>query len=112
MSLISAILNRVDGIAASIERSGNGISVNPVSVSQMSASLLPGKQTQFLFSFIKESGISVGATRMGFISCSLTYSGDMNISAPYLEIAPEILWVYPDLVSTNDVYSNVTWNVN
>lgn len=32
--------------------------------------------------------------------------------APYLEIAPEIIWVYPDWSAYNDVYSNTTWNVN
>ena len=31
--------------------------------------------------------------------------------APYLEIAPELIWVYPDWSAYNDVYSNTTWNV-
>jgi len=31
---------------------------------------------------------------------------------PYLEIEPEFIWVYPDFEVDNDVYSNLTWNVN
>ena len=31
---------------------------------------------------------------------------------PYLEIEPEFIWVYPDFEVDNDVYSNLTWNIN
>ena len=34
-----------------------------------------------------------------------------SIREPYLEIEPEIIWVYPDWSAYNDVYSNTTWNV-
>lgn len=30
---------------------------------------------------------------------------------PYLEIHPELIWVYPDIESDNDVYSNLDWIV-
>ena len=30
---------------------------------------------------------------------------------PYLEIEPEMIWVYPDWAVDNDVYSNTKWNV-
>lgn len=30
---------------------------------------------------------------------------------PYLEIRPEYIWVYPDLESFNEVFSNVTWTI-
>ena len=30
---------------------------------------------------------------------------------PYLEIHPELIWVYPDIESSNDVYSNLDWIV-
>jgi len=30
----------------------------------------------------------------------------------YLEIEPEVIWVYPDFESMNYVFSNTTWNVN
>lgn len=35
-----------------------------------------------------------------------------SIRTPYLEISPEILWVYSDLEQYNDVLSNTYWNVN
>jgi hypothetical protein len=35
-----------------------------------------------------------------------------NIAKPYLEIAPEIIWVYPDWSAYNEVYSNTFWNVH
>ena len=30
---------------------------------------------------------------------------------PYLEIDPEVIWIYPDWAAENDVYSNTRWNV-
>lgn len=35
-----------------------------------------------------------------------------SIRTPYLEISPEILWVYSDLEQYNDVLSNTYWNIN
>ena len=32
--------------------------------------------------------------------------------APYLEIEPEYLWIIPDDLVTNEVYSNTIWHVN
>lgn len=32
--------------------------------------------------------------------------------APYLEIDPTYLWIIPDDLVSNDVYSNTTWNIN
>lgn len=32
--------------------------------------------------------------------------------APYLEIDPTYIWIIPDDLVTNDVYSNTTWNIN
>lgn len=34
------------------------------------------------------------------------------IPTPYLEIEPEILWVYPDFEVENYVYSNTNWYIN
>lgn len=31
---------------------------------------------------------------------------------PYLEIEPTYLWIVPDDLVSNDVYSNTTWNVS
>lgn len=35
-----------------------------------------------------------------------------SIREPYLEISPEVLWVYSDLEQYNDVLSNTYWHVN
>lgn len=32
--------------------------------------------------------------------------------APYLEIEPTYLWIIPDDLVTNDVYSNTSWNLS
>ena len=38
--------------------------------------------------------------------------GDVHtVEDPYLEIEPEVLWVYPDWAVDNDVYSNTRWKV-
>ena len=34
-----------------------------------------------------------------------------TVENPYLEIEPEVLWVFQDLESMNDVYSNLSWNI-
>lgn len=34
-----------------------------------------------------------------------------TVEDPYLEIDPEVIWVYPDWAVDNDVYSNTKWNV-
>lgn len=77
-------------------------------------------------------GIRAGITREGTMSahCSKVPTGitatldrdairarlsmvcSPSIRVPYLEIQPEILWVYSDLEQYNEVLSNTYWNVN
>lgn len=45
------------------------------------------------------------------ISVYVTLTCSVSISKPYLEISPEILWIWT-YTGDNDVYSNTTWNVN
>lgn len=45
-------------------------------------------------------------------TCSLTYICDSNIASPYLEIQPELIWIYTDWSAYNEVISNLTWNVD
>lgn len=35
-----------------------------------------------------------------------------SIRTPYLEIEPQLIWVYTNIESTNDVFSNTTWHIN
>lgn len=103
-------LNRVDGISASVEKEG-GINAAVESVSRINASLEPGV-IPFSFSFDKKGGVVFKADRLDGIECSFTYTDRQDISRKYLEIEPEVIWVWPDLESLNDVYSNVTWHIN
>ena len=103
-------LDRVDGISASAEKEG-GINAAVESVSGINASLEPGV-IPFAFSFDKKGGIVFDADRLDGIECTFTYTDRKDISRKYLEIEPEVIWVWPDLESLNDVYSNVTWHIN
>lgn len=54
---------------------------------------------------------------LGGVPVAKAYLGDVLVfqkggAEPYLEIAPELIWVYPDWAADNDVYSNVTWIIN
>ena len=64
------------------------------------------------FTLDKSGELIFGAERVGGIECKLTYTDRKDISNKYLEIEPEVLWVWPNLESLNDVYSNVTWHIN
>ena len=105
-----AKLNRVDGISAFAENEG-GINADVELVSGINAFLEPGV-IPFSFSFNKKEGIVFDADRLDGIGCTLTYTDRQDISRKYLEIEPEILWVYPDLENYNNVYSNTLWLVN
>ena len=39
------------------------------------------------------------------------YCGQI-LPTPYLEIEPEIIWVYPDWAVDNQVFSNTDWYIN
>lgn len=65
----------------------------------------------------KLGNIAIGDIPLGNVRIGKAYLGDVLVfrrrnEPPYLEIEPEIIWVNPDWAVDNDVYSNVTWNVN
>ena len=37
---------------------------------------------------------------------------DEQTDIPYLDIEPELIWVYPDIDVSNDVLSNLNWNID
>ena len=106
----SVKLERVGEMSAFAEKEG-GINAVAESVSGINASLEPGV-IPFAFSFDRNGGIVFNADRLDGIGCTFTYTDRKDISRKYLEIEPEVLWVWPDLESLNDVYSNVTWHIN
>ena len=110
MSRHSAKLDRTDGISSSAERQ-DGISVSAEPLSRIDASLEPNG-IPFSFKFNKDGSIELRAERLDSIECTFTYSDRPDISKKYLEIDPEVIWVWPNLESYNDVLSNVTWMIN
>ena len=65
---------------------------------------------------VKLGDIAIRDIPLGDVPVGRAYLGDVLVfdkgpAAPYLEIAPELIWVYPDWSAQNDVYSNTTWNV-
>lgn len=48
----------------------------------------------------------------GHLKCQLIRTTKPIIEPVYLEIEPEIIWVYPNFESSNNVYSNTDWNIN
>lgn len=44
------------------------------------------------------------------LSVNITLTCSVSLSKRYLEIEPEILWIWT--TGSNDVYSNTTWNLN
>lgn len=54
-------------------------------------------------------GLSCSA--VGGISVRVSHVCTPNIRTPYLEIEPEIIWVYPEWAVDNDVFSNTTWHI-
>lgn len=64
---------------------------------------------------VKLGDIAIQDIPLGDVPVGRAYLGDVLVfdkrPAPYLEIEPELIWVYPDWSAHNDVYSNTTWNV-
>ena len=58
-----------------------------------------------------QTGISVSLDHEA-IRARLSQVCRPSIREPYLEISPEILWVYSDLDQYNDVLSNTYWHIN
>lgn len=60
----------------------------------------------------KIGDINVCVKNKNDITCRFSLICKTNVSYKYLEINPEIIWVYPDWSAYNDVISNTRWNVN
>lgn len=72
----------------------------------LSASVTQGALSAFLGDRARLAASIGGHARLrASVVCEI---GD----APYLEIDPTYIWIIPDDLVTNDVYSNTTWNIN
>ena len=94
--------SNLNDLKASAEQIGKSIFFSLQRIS--SASVDVYDQTQRL---------SIRASLMpSSIKASISLICSTDISRLYLEIEPEILWVYPDFDNYNNVYSNTQWVVN
>ena len=98
MGCLSVTFTRIGGIEADAERIG-GMACNLSRV---------GFANAFLS---RIGGIEAKAERIGGMKCQFSIVCSSGIMPPYLEIAPEILWIWTD-PGYNDVYSNTTWDIN
>ena len=109
MSCISASLDRVYESTVSFTGDCAIVSICTSMVSQGEASLLNTEKPKV--NLVKDN-IHIGLKREGVIRCMFTYVCDVSFQRPYLEISPEIVWIYSDLETSNDVISNTTWYIN
>lgn len=83
------------------------LSAIPDAPGLLTASLTPGGALSAFFGEHAEIAASIGG--QGILNASVVCEiGDR----PYLEIEPTYLWIIPDDLVTNDVYSNTSWNIN
>lgn len=99
MSCMSAKITRVGKIGASSELVSEGIRAGITRACAMSAhcSKVP-------------TGITAKLDRDA-IRARLSLVCTPSIRTPYLEIEPKLIWVYTNIESTNDVFSNTTWHI-
>lgn len=110
MSKFSVSLCRVDGINASLDQS-YGICAVAKETSHIKANLTK-IGTPFCIKFSHKVGTELSAVKIGGIICTLVYVWDTNIGGPYLEISPNLIWIYSDIETLNEVFSNTTWKIN
>lgn len=110
MSKFSVSLCRVDGIDASLSQSCGMCA--EVEETQHIKATLTKTSAPFCIKLSHKVGTELSAIKIGGITCTLVYVWDTNIGGPYLEISPNLIWVYSDLEALNEVFSNTTWKIN
>ena len=64
---------------------------------------------------VKLGDIPMEDIPIGGVMVARAYLGEVLVfdkAAPYLEISPTVAWIYEDLETQNEVFSNITWNIN
>ena len=111
MSCMSASLTRVGGGKMSLSRVGDIINTRLSRIGgniTASTSNIGGSKV----SLNRIGGdISISLSRTEPISCKIKLICSSGVTVRYLEIEPTMIWVYPDIESINNVYSNTQWNV-
>lgn len=99
MSCTSVKINRVGEIGAETGLASEGIR------SVLSREGAPGVRCSK-----QDTGITASMDREA-IRARTSMVCTPSIRVPYLEIEPEVVWVYDGLESMNDVFSNTSWNI-
>lgn len=115
MSCLSVDIRRVRGLSAGV--SGK----NTLSVSY-SLSKKPVVKLKLLVSSVSDFEAEVKNVDLNFCAkaCSCNVPVFVKVSnwcgqiipSVYLEIEPEIIWVYSNMEVDNNVYSNTKWHIN
>lgn len=111
MSKLSALLERMGGIGATLSKIGD--TINTFSLRKEDGACMGRIELDRM----NDSIGSASLIHLGGISCGLTYVPDVApspqpVEEPYLEIEPTVVWVYADLEAMNDVFSNTNWIIN
>lgn len=99
MGCLNVTYTRLGGITANAELVGR---------ISCSASRIGGIST----TASRIGGVDTSMERVGGMTCRFSLICTTGVVPLYLEINPEIIWVYPDWSAYNDVYSNTHWNVD
>lgn len=99
MGCLTVTYQRLGGVVAIAERV-RGVSCTATRVGGISATAT------------RIGGMTAKAKKMGGMTCRFSLICTTGLVPPYLEINPEIIWVYPDWSAQNEVLSNTRWNVN
>lgn len=98
-SCISISLQRVGAVTSTATR-------EPDAVTGVSCSAVGG----IVPAIEATEGIGASVSVLS-IAAHVSHVCTPSIRHPYLEIEPEIIWVYPDWAVDNNVFSNTNWNV-
>ena len=96
--MIRVRIDRIGGISGAAERIGGGVG--------FAVERIGGIRT----ATERHGGMEARAYRKGGIHCRMYREVKSSLNAPYLEIFPTVVWVLAGWTS-NDVFSNTTWNV-
>lgn len=96
--MIRVRIDRIGGISGAVERIGGGVG--------FAVERIGGIRT----ATERHGGLEARAYRKGGILCRMYREVKSSLNAPYLEISPTVVWVLAGWTS-NDVFSNTTWNV-
>ena len=99
MKCISATLTRAESFSTSLSRTGEALGSTAIRIGAIRG-----------FYERQERGMKVAFTPLR-IGVRLSPVCTPSIRNPYLEIEPEVLWVYADMVQYNDVISNTYWRI-